>query len=121
MRNLAYHTYVTQEVKRIGRWNSDAYSISYLEDFSPQGLLAAGGWPSASKDDFKLFWAERYEVAVPEGLIMKIFPNLPALEEVTSLLYACLLGTPPLETLSPNELRTFGLVNYAHCTQDHDD
>ena len=50
---------------------------SYLMFFSPEGLLAAGNWPGATKKEYDMhFWHPRFLIDVPPSLIRLVFPFL---------------------------------------------
>jgi hypothetical protein len=55
----------TQQIQRLGRWLYDAMHQSYLKFFKADGLLAAGWWPNAAKQDFETFFEERFCEKVP--------------------------------------------------------
>jgi hypothetical protein len=66
------------DIGRMGGWLKDALTVSYLKYFTPQGLLAAGGWDKDRRDSF---FAERFFIPVPEGLKAEVFPFLATLRE----------------------------------------
>ncbi|KAK9916158.1 hypothetical protein WJX75_009514 [Coccomyxa subellipsoidea] len=68
-------------IARMGKWNYEALSKSYLMYFKPQGLLAAGGWPGAAQNDYDQFWHPRFCVSVPRELVDLLFPFLRNLEQ----------------------------------------
>lgn len=66
-----------QVIGRAGNWLKDAMYKSYLMFFSPEGLLAAGNWPGATKKEFDMhFWHPRFLIDVPPSLIRVVFPFL---------------------------------------------
>ena len=67
---------------RMGKWTYEAMNRSYLAYFKPLGLLGAGGWPGAAKNDYNQFWHPRFCVEVPSILIERLFPQLAALKKV---------------------------------------
>ena len=71
-----------QVIKRMGHWIYDAMVKSYLTFFKPAGLLAAGEWPGAAKNDYGQFFHERFMMTVPEELVEYLFPHLPELKRV---------------------------------------
>ena len=54
---------------------------SYLEFFKAAGLMAAAGWEGASTNEFRMFFAERFFIVVPEELEVLVFPFLPELQK----------------------------------------
>ncbi|CAL8471208.1 g10750 [Coccomyxa elongata] len=78
--------YVRKVIGRMGKWNLQAMSKSYLLYFKPCGLLAAAGWPGASSNDYHQFWHPRFCVCVPQKLVDLLFPFLQNLKETVKKL-----------------------------------
>lgn len=71
-----------QAIQRIGHWLLDSFGTAYIvPSFNPEALLALGFWPGAAQKDFRGYWAERFQVAVPEELIKLLMPGLDRLQE----------------------------------------
>lgn len=71
-----------QAIQRIGHWLLDSYGTAYIiPNFGPEALLSLGFWPGAAQKDFTGFWAERFQVAVPEELIQLLMPGLNRLQQ----------------------------------------
>lgn len=69
------------QIKRMGQWALSVLEKTYLLFFTPEAVLAAGGFPGASTKDITKFWAARFTRVMPEALLLKIFPCLKALKE----------------------------------------
>lgn len=65
----------------MGQWALSVLEKTYLLFFTPEAVLAAGGFPGASTKDITKFWAARFTRVMPEALLLKIFPCLKALKE----------------------------------------
>lgn len=72
---------VVQVIRGKGDWDRSAMAQSYLSGFTPESLLAMGGWPGAAQKDFTKFWDPRFLVTVPQGLIYALCPFLEELEK----------------------------------------
>ncbi|KAL3160328.1 hypothetical protein ABBQ38_15496 [Trebouxia sp. C0009 RCD-2024] len=68
-------------IARMGGWVYEAMYKSYLEFFKTAGLMGAAGWEGASTNEFRMFFAERFFIVVPEELEILVFPFLPELEK----------------------------------------
>jgi hypothetical protein len=92
--------WLLQVIARCGRWLRQALYLSYLKFFKPEGLLAAGGWETGSKDAEAMFWAERFCVVVSDSLVALVFPFLGELKEQVAELgkdaTTSMLGMPQL-------------------------
>lgn len=84
-----------QAIQRIGHWLLDSFGTSYIiPSFSPEALLALAFWPGAAQKDFKGFWAERFQVAVPEQLIELVMPGVGRLQKWAEQQLTAAAGKP---------------------------
>ncbi|KAK9832145.1 hypothetical protein WJX74_000604 [Apatococcus lobatus] len=92
-------------IARAGRWLDDVMCKSYLPFYTPEGLLASGGWPIDKPPG--LFWAPRFMVVIPARLVDLIYPFLPSLKlKIASLGSAA----KPSHLAVPKVLQYLGLV-----------
>lgn len=72
------HTSNPQLIARMGRWLRDALTLSYLKFFTPEALLAGGGW---DKNRLDSYFAERFYIPVTDSLKAQVFPFLAMLRQ----------------------------------------
>ena len=81
-----------QSVQQMGHWSRDELSTRYEEDWAYDALQAIGGWTDAHKDSNQYFHA-RFQLAVPDELIIRLFPCLPAMQAVSTALVCHVYGS----------------------------
>lgn len=65
-------------ILRVGGWNQDACNKFYLQGWPLDAVLTAAGYDGAATQDFSWFYAPRFVVKVPPGLIALLMPWLAA-------------------------------------------
>ena len=68
-------------IQRVSHQNTGSLSNNYLLQFSPQALVAAGGWPSVAGNDYDMYFHPRFLMFPTASIVHCVFPMIEQLQQ----------------------------------------